>query len=735
MTSRQFSRKRIVRTMGLLCLSLVLLAGSFAGHTNVGASTQASEEWCARVMGGPSGGRPFSIDLSAAHAEIRFFGFAKEYKDVDQALAEALTPADAFSAEGLERGLDRYAERLDSVCSVAAENRTLGPGRVESIGTVALISPGTGTVTLPPGTTAVAVDLRGLPSVSGLRAALEAAVGPALTQPVPRPTRRVRQHKGMTDEYFARQNVYSNEVVRLEREPIPASGRTDLPLILITGPKIAPEAAELAGALRIADRAWIVGEDVPAAVAEARWRGIGESKGLAYRVVELESGRRWPDVISADRPIGDLTRILPELATRLRLPGINWGLDSRTQLLQMAPFGRVQPNTLRLGDVRAALIIVHGATRLFFPYFHVVGDRIDERLLEVLNAAEQINPLTRKAVRNLLRRFGEAIRDGHVFVYDLRPDYQLGFFPVRLDPIGGEAVVRRSLVPEVKPGDTIISIDGRPAAEWYAAEYQRTSAATDGYRFDLASREFLFGLEKPTEFGLRDLDGTTRTVVIQPQRSFDGSKLRPSLREAGWLADLGAPDLYYINLDGVILKGIDNFRNALSQAQGRAAGLVLDMRGYPGGFSHYEVARRIIRQELRSPIFRTPLWIGPDKRDIGENQYKLQSLSTPSFDGPVVLLVGPTSVSAAENFSTMLVDAKRVTVVGRRSAGTNGNITGIQLPGAFTFTFTGMEVLHDDRSTFHGIGIVPDVEVQPQASDFRNDNDRDLQRAIEILRQ
>jgi hypothetical protein len=43
----------------------------------------------------------------------------------------------------------------------------------------------------------------------------------------------------------------------------------ELPLAIITGPVLAPAAAELAGALRLANRAWILGADVFASTAEA----------------------------------------------------------------------------------------------------------------------------------------------------------------------------------------------------------------------------------------------------------------------------------------------------------------------------------------------------------------------------------------------------------------------------------------------------------------------------------
>ena len=80
------------------------------------------------------------------------------------------------------------------------------------------------------------------------------------------------------------------------------------------------------------------------------------------------------------------------------------------------------------------------------------------------------------------------------------------------------------------------------------------------------------------------------------------------------------------------------------------------------------------------------------------------------------------------------MDAKRLkAVVGRGSAATNGNITGLQLPGAFAISFTGMEVLHADGSRFHGLGIVPESEVALTANDFSGDKDPELSRAIEVL--
>lgn len=134
-------------------------------------------------------------------------------------------------------------------------------------------------------------------------------------------------------------------------------------------------------------------------------------------------------------------------------------------------------------------------------------------------------------------------------------------------------------------------------------------------------------------------------------------------------------------------------------------------------------------------MFRVPIRSGPDELTVDESNISLSPLASPSFAGPLALLVGHHSVSAAENFSTMLVDADRVTVVGRQSAGTNGNITGVQLAGGFELSFTGMEVRHADpsKSTFHGLGIIPDIDVPLSAADLAAGTDPELEAAVTWL--
>jgi C-terminal processing protease CtpA/Prc len=323
------------------------------------------------------------------------------------------------------------------------------------------------------------------------------------------------------------------------------------------------------------------------------------------------------------------------------------------------------------------------------------------------------------------------MHDGHQFVFGRQSFPSL---PVFLEHIGDRPVVRRSNVAAIHPGDSIVELNGRPIAEVYQEELARTSAATIGYKLDIADR-YIYEMDGPMTLELEDADGVQRTVTVEPAPEsdyFDVINRHVSDRPSGPLTDLGAPDLYYLNMNSFITPDTGAANAAIAAAEG-FAGLVLDMRGYPTS-DHYEVAARLIQAPFTSPIFDWNAFLGPDGKTHAGLQYRFFPLPQPAFTGPIVLLTGPHAVSAAENFMQMLVGAGRLSaIVGQRSAGTNGNITYLSLPGGFFFTYTGMEVRNPDGSRFHGIGIVPDVEVPLTPADLRDGIDRDLLTAISVF--
>jgi hypothetical protein len=839
--------------------------GPGEGPTPVPSPTPSAEAgWCERVRGGqpfvPSAAswEDVAIDLAIANSDVRAFAVHPGYDAVDRALAEALAGPAPFAPAGTTALLARYVEDLPAVCAVASDRTQRGIARVDMVGNVAVVVPGVGPVDVPAAAQAVAVDLRGLPNVRelDLRDSLDNAFAAAVAEPVPWPGRWLRRHDGLTDE-LTPTSPFTNELEVVFDEPFVGAAESDRPLAVITGRRMAPLAAEYAAAMRVAGRAWLIGEDVLSSVAEASWDPVGEAVGLAWRGQELEhrwpaappetvtgaeigandpndpgtagfryrfalaqpstgyvvvdllgqeaadldlyllhdadgdgtfrypdellassietgsrervrlhhaaagdyevwvhgydvngtttfdltvqllDAARYPDVIPADTHTADPLTAVADLPGRGTPPPLDMaGGGSRPPLEAVAPFGPLAPSAPDPGEVRAALLIAHGMTDLFYPFFHIVDPDTDGRLLETLLQVPDGGPVDRDLARQLLQRFGQVLADGQQAVLD-PADVPAGFLPLVLEPVDGAPVVRRSGVAEVQPGDTITTIDGVPADTWYTRVYSRTSAASPDHLFFRAT-ERLQRLDGPMTLGLRAPDGTAREVTVPPQPAAALAAVgrAASLRPAGPLTDLGAPDIHYINLDAGVLADESAFESAIAMAAGAgAAGLVLDVRGVPVPGAG-EFGRHVVTHTLPTALFDHFVYTGAGLSDIRRTGGLLLPRLAPAYEGPLVVLTDGRAYGEAERFMMPLYLLLRGDFVGRPSAATTGTPSGVRLPGGFGFALTAEQPLYPTSppAIFHTIGIRPDTVVAVTVEDLAAGVDRDLLTAIETLR-
>ncbi len=93
------------------------------------------------------------------------------------------------------------------------------------------------------------------------------------------------------------------------------------------------------------------------------------------------------------------------------------------------------------------------------------------------------------------------------------------------------------------------------------------------------------------------------------------------------------------------------------------------------------------------------------------------------FLGSVVVLTGPETFSAAEDFVAELHSTKRATIVRERTAGSTGQALRIDLPGGPMARICTKHDSYPDAREFVRIGIIPDVEVRPSAQDIAAQSD------------
>lgn len=684
-------------------------------------SYEQVNHWCEAGKGGLAHTRSVAAGLARAHVGQRLFGPMADWLAMDETLAQLLKSEESFDYALLRA----YADGFTTACAVNATTSAAQATTMRTENGWVIVEPGHDVPELPSGTQEVVIDLRGASADSPL----VEIVALAFSGTVNYGQQIVKVFHG-----FPAQNSdwthYETETATRTLSFV-GTGSANLPLTFWTGPALSPQAARLVGGLRLSGQAAIVGYDVYASVAESTWTGT-DTGGLLWRSSQLQmDGVDWADLIEAD-----LETPVPNEDFRgfseIDLSETNAGDATRPPL---ADYNRAlgEPSAvLNHGTMRAALLVAYGTLDWFYPFFDLVGRGIDAALEDGLDEVKSATGSDRKEMKHILGRFMHSIHDGHGFYSDWASDgWSDGYLDIQIQEIDGAPVIRMSMEDEINAGDTIIAVEGALAASWYAEATSRYSAASDWYRFVLATEE-LKEVVGTKELMLQNLGGHVRTVVATPTSWVDepGAPWGGSLRESGWLSDLDEDNIYYVNMAAGVTPDITDTINNFDDYLG-ADGIILDMRDYPN-LDIYEFARNFNPVAFTAPIFGFPTWSGADDFEIVNEIWSFEA-GIHVYTGPVVLMVSAKSVSAAECFAQMLAPLSNVTVVGQTSAATNGTITTAWLPGQYEITFTGMRLLNPDGSEFHGIGVVPDEVVHPTPAQFVAGEDPEFQKAIELL--
>jgi hypothetical protein len=281
---------------------------------------------------------------------------------------------------------------------------------------------------------------------------------------------------------------------------------------------------------------------------------------------------------------------------------------------------------------------------------------------------------------------------------------------------------------DVRPGDVITHIDGVEAGERRAAARRYVWGSNEGaverninsLVLRTSSSTIALGVSR---FGVQK----TVTMGAVPLTTVSAEETAAAAARPKWKTLPG--NVGYVDMG--LLEQAD-VPSMMAELRGTRA-IVFDVRNYPRG-TMYLIAQQLNPgprefARLQQPRYDAPgtlLWkpamtVGPP---------------TPTgtyYAGRVVLLGDERTQSHAEFTMLALRTAPDVIVVGTATAGADGDVSRIALPGGIRTLFSGLSVFYPDGRPTQRVGIVPDVVVAPTIAGVQRGVDEVLERALTLL--
>jgi len=312
------------------------------------------------------------------------------------------------------------------------------------------------------------------------------------------------------------------------------------------------------------------------------------------------------------------------------------------------------------------------------------------------------------------------------------------FPPVHIRFIENKLVIVDFYNPEMKSslglelGDIITTINGIPTLKIIKDRIPFYPASNQAARMRDISSEILMG------------DGEFHTITIL--RNGKEIKVKMPLYER---EDLNLYSWYRTHEEGVksykmlannigyiTLANITNDDpKEIAKEFLNCKGIIIDIRNYPSAFMPFALGQFIAPRGTEFVKFTRANFKNPGEFIMGSPlNIGAGNIVKEKFQGKVVVLINELSQSQAEYTAMAFRAAPNSTIIGSTTAGADGNVSRIVLPGGLRTMISGIGVFYPDGSPTQRVGIVPDIEVKPTIQGIQEGRDELLEKAIEIIK-
>lgn len=187
------------------------------------------------------------------------------------------------------------------------------------------------------------------------------------------------------------------------------------------------------------------------------------------------------------------------------------------------------------------------------------------------------------------------------------------------------------------------------------------------------------------------------------------------------------PHIGYIDLGSIKKEDIPMIKEISKDTKG----VIIDIRNYPSEFVPFLLGSYFVSSTTAFVKFSN---FNID--NVGEFSFS-KAVEIPkgeeTYKGKLVVLVNETTQSQAEYTAMAFRAGANTTILGSTTAGADGNVSSIYLPGGLSTYISGICVYYPDGTETQRVGIIPDVEIKPTIKGIKQGRDELLERAIELI--
>jgi C-terminal processing protease CtpA/Prc len=410
---------------------------------------------------------------------------------------------------------------------------------------------------------------------------------------------------------------------------------------------------------------------------------------------------------------------------------------------------------------------IQGVVDYLFPHKYLMDKNFDTFFKNMLDESLTIN--TRKDFEIILANLVSKMEDSHAFKFYRELNYRNDFLfnasyysPFDYKIVDNYLLVTDIVFPEIctkaniKKGDHITEINGKKISKIIDEKSRLLSVSNrEKLIYELSSYQnnLIWSDNSPQKLLKVKSGNKTFTTNIELVNTLDKTQVNVlsnyiNNKNQKWATrELINKDIAYFNINNTLQfindvddDKIDEKMESIIVDASKKKAMVFDMRGYPdwGGFIFHYVYKYFSPSE--NYFYK---YYAPNLKNIGTFAYlkdsyhyfpEIKDMKTMPYSGKVFIIVNSESRSASEWYTMSLqkIFPQSITI-GQQTAGADGDVVKVNLPGNYLLEFTGNGIFYPDNSQTQQTGVRIDEVIKYKDQDFLDKKDLEFERVLKSI--